>query len=153
MPNTYSQIYLHFVFTVKYREALIPGSHKEELHKYITALVQNRDAKMLAVHCMPDHIHLFIGYKPTINIPDFVNQIKVESTRFITESKWVTGKFNWQTGYGVFSYSHSQIDRVIKYIRNQETHHKHKSFKEEYTGLLKRFDVRTESRYLFHFFD
>ena len=153
MPNTFSQIYLQFVFSVKYRQALIPKIHKEELHKYITALVQNRQAKMLAVNCMPDHIHLFVGYKPTYYIPDFVKEIKVESNDFITSKKWVNGKFNWQEGYGVFSYSHSHIDRVIKYIINQEEHHKKTTFRVEYTGLLRKFDIAFEDKYLFEFFD
>ena len=113
MANTFSQIYLQFVFSVQHREALIPKQHKEELHKYFTALVQNRKAKMLAVHCMPDHTHLFVGYKPTISIPDFVKEIKVESNEFINNKQWIRGRFNWQEGYGVFSYSHSHIDKVI----------------------------------------
>lgn len=153
MPNTFSQIYLHFVFSVKYRQALIPKAHKEELHKYITGLVQNRKAKMLAVNCMPDHIHLFVGYKPSFHIPDFVKEVKVESNEFITEKNWVKGKFNWQEGYGVFSYSHSHIDNVIKYINNQEEHHKKTTFREEYAGLLKKFDIAFEDKYLFEFFD
>src|SRR6187401_1430512 len=120
MANTYSQIYLHFVFAVKHRQCLIEKKHKEELHKYITGLVQNRKAKMLAVHCMPDHLHLFVGYKPSVFIPDFVKEIKVESNEFINNKNWVRGGFGWQDGYGVFSYSHSHIDRVVKYVLNQE---------------------------------
>lgn len=106
MANTFSQIYLQFVFLVKNRFSLIPKEHKEELHKYITALVQNRKVKMLAVNCMPDHIHLFVGFKPTILISDFVKEIKVESNEFINNKNWVKGKFRWQEGYGAFSYSH-----------------------------------------------
>ncbi len=121
MANTFSQIYLQFVFAVQGRQCLIKKEFKEELHKYITGLVQNRKAKMLAVHCMPDHTHLFVGYKPTFLIADFVKEIKVESNEFINDKKWVKGKFNWQEGYGVFSYSHSHIDKVIKYVLNQET--------------------------------
>lgn len=153
MANTFSQIYLQFVFSVKHREALIAKSYKEELHKYITGLVQNRNAKMLAVHCMPDHTHLFVGFKPTIFIPDFIKEIKVESNEFINQKKWTHGKFAWQEGYGVFSYSHSHIDNVIKYILNQEAHHKKISFKNEYNELLKKFNVVYEEKYLFDFFD
>lgn len=108
MANTFSKIYLQFVFAVKHRNALIAKEHKEELHKYITGLVQNRKAKMLAVNCMPDHTHLFVGYKPTVLISDFIKEIKVESNEFINDKKWVKGRFGWQEGYGVFSYSHSQ---------------------------------------------
>jgi REP element-mobilizing transposase RayT len=151
MPNTFSQIYLQFVFAVRHRESLIPKDHKEELHKYISGLVQHRNAKMLAVHCMPDHAHLFVGLKPTILISDFVKEIKVESNEFVNQKKWVRGKFNWQEGYGVFSYSHSHIDRVVKYVLNQEIHHQQKSFKQEYHDFLKNFDIPFEERYLFNF--
>lgn len=153
MANTFSQIYLQFVFAVTQRESLITKDHKEELHKYISGLVQHRNAKMLAVHCMPDHAHLFVGLKPTILISDFVKEIKVESNEFINKKKWVSGKFNWQEGYGVFSYSHSQIDRVVKYVRNQELHHQRKSFKQEYHDFLKNFDIPFEERYLFKFIE
>lgn len=149
MPNTYSQIYLQFVFAVKGRQSLIQKENKEELHKYITALVQARKAKMLAVHCMPDHIHLFVGFKPSVLISDFVKEIKVKSNEFITSKKWVNGSFNWQEGYGVFSYGHSQIDRVCKYVLNQEAHHKKKTFKDEYHDFLERFAISFEEQYLF----
>jgi len=151
MANTFSQIYLQFVFAVKYRQHLIPKERKEELHKYITGLVQNRNAKMLAVHCMPDHIHLFVGIKPTVSIPDFVKELKVESNEFINQKQWIKGKFAWQEGYGVFSYSHSHIGAVISYIQNQEVHHQKKRFKEEYQELLKKFEISFEERYLFDF--
>jgi putative transposase len=153
MPNTFSQIYLQFVFAVKNRQSLIPKEHKEELHKYITGLVQNREAKMLAVHCMPDHIHLFVGIKPVVFIPDFVKEIKVESNEFINNKNWVDSKFNWQQGYGVFSYSHSHIDTVVKYVLNQEKHHLRKTFRQEYHQLLDRFEIPFEEKYLFDFIE
>jgi putative transposase len=153
MANTFSQIYLQFVFAVKGRQSLIAKENKEELHKYMTGLVQNRKAKMLAINCMPDHTHLFVGFKPIILISDFVKEIKVESNEFITNKKWVKGKFNWQDGYGVFSYSHSHIDRVIKYVLNQELHHKKKTFRQEYHELLDKFSIPFEEKYLFDFLD
>ena len=153
MPNTFSQIYLQFVFAVKHRQSLIPAAHKEELHKYITGLVQNRKAKMLAVHCMPDHAHVFVGFKPTILISDFVKEIKVESNEFINAKKWVATKFSWQEGYGVFSYSHSHIDNVVKYVLNQEQHHRKKTFRQEYVDFLQKFEIPFEERFLFDFFD
>ena len=153
MANTFSQIYLQFVFAVKQRQSLIAKEYKEELHKYITGLVQNRKAKMLAVHCMPDHTHLFVGYKPTFLIVDFVKEIKVESNEFINNKKWVKGKFNWQEGYGVFSYSHSHIDKVVKYVLNQEIHHQKKTFSQEYHELLEKFAIPFEEKYLFDFID
>jgi REP element-mobilizing transposase RayT len=153
MANTFSQIYLQFVFAVKGRQSLIPKENKEELHKYITGLVQNRKAKMLAVHCMPDHTHFFVGFKPTILIADFVKEIKVESNEFMNSKKWIKGRFSWQEGYGVFSYSQSHIDRVIKYILNQEKHHQKRSFRNEYLELLKKFEITFEEKYLFDFLD
>ena len=153
MANTFSQIYLQFVFAVKQRQSLIPVKHKEELHRYITGLVQNRKAKMLAVHCMPDHTHLFVGFKPTILIADFIKEIKVESNEFINEKQWKTGKFSWQEGYGVFSYSHSQIDRVVKYVLDQDIHHQKKTFRQEYLELLAKFELSFEERFLFDFIE
>jgi putative transposase len=153
MPNTYSQIYLQFVFGVKHRQSLIPVEHKEELHKYITGLVTNRKAKMLAINCMPDHLHLFVGFNPTILISDFVKEIKVETNEFINSQKWVMGKFSWQEGYGVFSYSHSQIDNVVKCILNQEGHHQKKAFRQEYLQLLQKFDIAYQDEYLFEFIE
>jgi len=153
MANTFSQIYLQFVFAVKGRQSLITKNHKEELHKFITGLTQNRNAKMLAVNCMPDHTHLFVGFRPTIKITDFIKEIKVESNVFINERKWVNGRFSWQEGYGVFSYSHSHIDRVVKYILNQEAHHQKKAFRQEYHELLEKFAIPFEEKYLFDFMD
>ena len=151
MANTLSQIYLQFVFAVKHRESLISKEHKEELHKYMTGLVQNRNAKMLAIHCMPDHTHLFVGIKPTVLISDFIKEVKVESNEFINGKKWVMGKFSWQEGYGAFSYSHSHIDTVIKYILNQEVHHQKRTFRQEYLELLEKFEIPFDEKYLFDF--
>jgi putative transposase len=153
MANTFSQIYLQFVFAVKHRESLVQKEHKEELHKYVTGLVQNRNAKLLAVHCMPDHMHLFVGFRPSISIADFIKEVKVESNEFINTKGWVKGRFSWQEGYGVFSYSHSHLSRVINYIQNQEDHHRKKSFKNEYCDLLKKFEIPFEERYLFNFIE
>jgi putative transposase len=108
---------------------------------------------MLAVHCMPDHIHIFVGFDPSVLIADFVKEIKVESNEFINLKKWITGKFGWQLGYGVFSYSRSQIGNVVSYIDNQEKHHQKKSFKQEYLLILKKFDVSFQEKYLFDFLD
>jgi putative transposase len=149
MPNTFPQVYLQFVFAVKHRRSLIPRQHKEELHKYITGLVQHRKAKMLAVHCMPDHAHIFVGFKPVISISDFVKEIKVESNQFINGKGWTEERFSWQEGYGVFSHSH--IDTVVKYVLNQEAHHRKRTFQEEYLQFLQKFEVPYDEKYLFGF--
>ena len=153
MPNTYSQIYIQILFAVKGRSNLINKDHREELHKYMSGVVRNRDQKMLAVFCMPDHTHMLIGMKPSISVSDLVRDVKASSSGFINDQKWVVGKFNWQGGFGAFSYSRSQIDRVIKYILNQEEHHRKKTFKEEYLELLDKFEIEYDERYLFEWID
>ena len=151
MPDTFSQIYLQFVFAVNFRQSLISKEHKEELQKYIRGLVQHRKAKMLAVNCMPDHIHIFTGFKPVMSISDFVKEVKVESNEFINNKGFTNEKFSWQQGYGVFSYSHSHVGNVVNYVMNQEEYHKKKTFKEEYYEFLKKFEIPFEEKYLFDF--
>jgi putative transposase len=153
MPNTYTQLYIQFVFAVKHRQSLVHKAWKDELYKYIIGIVQNNKSKMLAINGMADHIHIFIGYKPSIPIPDLVKDIKVASSLWINEKNLVKQKFNWQEGYGAFSYRLRDIDEICKYIQNQELHHKKRTFREEYTSLLKKFDVEYEEKYLFEFFD
>jgi REP element-mobilizing transposase RayT len=153
MPNTYSQIYIQIIFTVKGRENLINKKHQEELHKYITGIIAKRQQKLLAVYANPDHIHILVGIKPNISISDLVRDIKAGSSKFINDNKWVNGKFNWQEGFGAFSYSRSQIDTVINYIANQELHHKKTSFKEEYIGFLKTYEIDYDENYLFEWIE
>lgn len=153
LANTYSQIYIHIVFAVKGRQNLIRAEIREELHKYITGIITNREQKLLSIFCMPDHTHLLIGLKPSISISDLVRDIKAGSSKFINDKKLIKGKFSWQEGFGVFSYSRSQIDTVIKYIQNQEKHHNKKSFKEEYLEFLKKFEIEYDEKYLFEWID
>ena len=153
MPNTYSQIYIQIVFAVKGRQCLIPTEHREAIHKYITGIVQNRGHKMLSIFCMPDHTHILVGLNPSISVSDLARDIKSISSKFITENNFVKGKFNWQEGFGAFSYSRSQIDNVIKYILNQEKHHSVQSFKDEYFDFLKKFEIEYEEKYLFDWID
>ncbi len=124
MANIYHQIYVHIIFSVKQRETLLPTSKKDELHKYITGIVKNKNCELIAINSMPDHIHIFIGLHPTSNISELVKKIKTSSTELIKTNKWCKTKFSWQDGYGAFSYGHSQIEHVYKYIMNQEEHHR-----------------------------
>ena len=149
MANTYSQVYLHFVFTVKGKQNLLLPKHNDELQKYITGIVQNRKQKLLAINNVSDHMHLFVGFGTTITMADFMEEVKAISSKFINTKGWIRGRFEWQRGYGVFSYSRSQIDDVIKYIMNQQEHHKKQSFKEEYIDLLKKFEIEYDEKYLF----
>jgi putative transposase len=153
MPNTYTQIYIQIVFAVKGRQNLIAKQNRDELHKYITGIVQNREQKLLSIFAMPDHIHLLVGLKPTIAISDLVRDIKAGSSKFINDNNWINGKFNWQEGFGAFSYSKSQIDNVIKYILNQEEHHKKQTFKEEYIDFLHKFEIEFNEKYLFEWIE
>jgi REP element-mobilizing transposase RayT len=150
MANTYTQIYIHIIFAVQFREYCIPKNHKEELHKYITGIVRNQDQKLIAINSMPDHMHIFIGQKPSISLSNLVRDIKSMSSTFVNEKKWLRGKFRWQEGFGAFSYSHSHIDRVVKYIHDQEKHHLRRSFREEYIQLLKSFSIDYNEKYLFN---
>ena len=152
MANTYTQIYIQIVFAVKGRRNLIPQKNKEELHKYITGVITKRGQKLLAINCMPDHVHIFIGLKPNQCISDLVRDVKTSSSSFIKEKQWIRSWFEWQKGFGAFSYAHSQIDNVIKYILSQEEHHHKKSFKEEYLAFLSKFNVEYNDKYLFDFY-
>ena len=153
MANTYTQIYIQIVFAVKGRQNLISEENREELHKFITGIVTNRGQKLFAVFAMPDHVHILVSIGPTILISDLVRDIKAGSSKFINDQKWITGKFNWQEGYGAFSYSKSSVDSVVKYILNQEEHHKKKKFKEEYLGLLEKFEIEYDQKYLFEWIE
>lgn len=149
MANTYTQIYIQFVFAVKFRSAVIHSSWQEELHKYITGITQEKGHKMLAVYAMPDHIHLLIGVKPTESFSDLMLHIKGSSSKWINEKKFLRIKFEWQEGFGAFSYSKTQVPGVINYIRNQQEHHGKKTFREEYLKFLKDFEVDYREEYLF----
>lgn len=149
MPNTYSQIYIQIVFAVEGRQNLIAAKNREELHKYITGIVTRRGQKLLAIFCMPDHVHILVAIQPSIAISELVRDIKAGSSGFVNEKGWLRGRFNWQEGFGAFSYSRSQIDAVAKYILEQESRHSNRSFKAEYIGMLDKFEVEYDERYLF----
>ena len=149
MSGTFSQIYLQIVFAVRNRESMIHSSWEEDLYKYISGIIRNKQQKILAINGMPDHIHIFIGMKPSCCLSDLVREVKKSSNEFINEKKFTKFKFYWQEGFGAFSYSHSQIDSVIKYIMNQKEHHKKNTFREEYLDFLKKFDIEFNEEYLF----
>ena len=151
MPNTYAQIYIQIVFAVEWRQSLITAEYRAEVQKYITGIVRNKNQKLIEINCMPDHLHMLIGMEPNIALPDLVREVKKSSTAFINTKRLVRGRFNWQEGFGAFSYQHSSLDAVIKYIRNQQTHHRESTFKEEYMKLLRGFDIGFDARYVFDF--
>jgi putative transposase len=153
MANTYSQCYVHLVFAVKHREALIQKTWKTELEKYITGIIQNHKHKLLAIGAMPDHIHIFIGYNLSHLIPDLVEEIKTSSNAWIKKNRLSKFKFEWQKGYGAFTHARSQLDTVIKYVLTQEEHHQKISFREEYLDMLRKNDIQFEEKYVFDFWE
>jgi REP element-mobilizing transposase RayT len=149
MANTYTQIYIQAIFAVRGRQNLLRRENREELHKYITGIVRNAKHKLIRINSVQDHVRILVGAKPDIALFDLVRDIKANSSRFINEKRWVKGRFNWQEGFGAFSYSHSHLDRVIKYIDRQEERHGKKTFREEYLGLLEKFQVEYDQRFVF----
>jgi putative transposase len=153
MANTYTQLYVQVIFSPKGRQNLIRNSIKNQVYKYIAGIIKNKDQKLMVINGMPDHIHLFLGFSPDIAISDLVGVIKSSTSGFINDQKLVYGKFSWQRGFGAFTYSKSQVMRVISYIQNQEQHHRRKSFREEYLELLRKFNVEYRNEYLFEWYD
>lgn len=152
-PGTFTQIYVQLVFSPKGRECLIRREIKAVLYKYINSTIQKLGHKVLNINGMPDHIHILIGLNPKQSISDLVRDVKRSSSLFINEKKWFPGKFQWQEGYGGFSYGKSQLKDVHDYINNQEFHHKKRSFREEYISFLEKFEIEYDKRFLFDFFD
>ncbi|HSN60452.1 MAG TPA: IS200/IS605 family transposase [Ferruginibacter sp.] len=149
MPNTYTQIHIQFVFAVKFRKAVIQPLWKEALHSYITGIIQNKTHKMLQINTMPDHLHMLIGFRPNDNMSQLIQVVKSESTKFINDHEYTNRPFSWQEGFGAFSYSKSHVANVIKYIQNQEQHHKKQTFLDEYVSFLEKFEIEYDERYIF----
>ena len=149
MPGTFSQIYIQYVFAVKGRQNLLLNPWREGVFKFMAGIIKGKNQKPIIVNGVTDHVHVFVGLKPSMSIPDLVRDVKNNSSNFINDNKFVKGKFEWQEGYGAFSYSHSQLDSVYNYILNQEDHHKKTSFRQEYISFLKKFEIEYEEKYLF----
>ncbi|MEO6731948.1 MAG: IS200/IS605 family transposase [Ferruginibacter sp.] len=149
MPNTYTQIHIQFVFAVKYRLALISAPWQDELHQYITGIIQNKSHKMLSINSMPDHLHMLIGFRPDANMSQLIQVVKSESSQWVNDNHLCSQNFSWQEGFGAFSYSKSHVPNVILYIQNQEAHHRKQTFREEYISFLKAFEIDFDERYIF----
>jgi len=149
MANTYTQIYLHVVFAVSARACVIATDRREELQKYMNGIVTRQGQKLIAIYCRPDHTHLLLGLKPNIAPAELIGDIKTGSTNHINEQRWIGCRFSWQTGYGAFSVSHSHLGRVANYVRSQESHHRRRSFSDEYVRFLERHAVLFDQKYLF----
>ena len=153
MANTYTQINIHSIFSIKGRENIITQNFREDLFKYISGILNQNKQYSLAVNGYKDHVHLFFELHPTKALADIIRIVKTNSSKWINENKLVKGKFAWQEGYGAFSYSRSQRDDVIKYIMNQEKHHRRRTFREEYFDLLEKFQIEFDDHYVFEFYD
>ena len=149
MPNTYTQIHLQLVFAVKYRQAQIAPEWKKDLYKYMTGIIQHYGHKLLIINGTPDHIHLLVGMRPTQSLSDLMKHLKQDSSKWINDNHLTKSRFNWQEGYGAFSYGKSQLSAVSQYIENQEEHHRTRSFLEEYRRFLDVFGIDYDEQYLF----
>jgi putative transposase len=149
MAGTYSQIYIQVVFAVQGRQNLLHKDWREEVFKYMAGIIKNKGHKPIIVNGVEDHVHLFLGLKPAMALSDLMRDVKNNSSNFINDHHWVKGRFCWQEGYGAFSYSHSQIENAYNYILNQEEHHGKQTFKDEYIGTLKKFEIEHDEGYLF----
>lgn len=150
MANTYHQIYLQTVFAVKYRNAVIENDWKHQLFAVIGNLINEANCKTIIVNGVEDHVHCFLGLKPIVSVSELMKTVKAKSSKYINDHSLTPHRFEWQEGYGVFSYGQSQVDKVYKYIQNQEEHHKKQTFKAEYEELLERFNIDYDEQYLFH---
>ena len=153
MANTYTQINIHAVFSVKGRSNLLTQNFRDDLFKYISGILNNTNQYSLAVNGYLDHVHIFFELHPTSAVADILEVVKTNSSKWINKNKFVTGEFAWQKGYGAFSYSRSQRNNVIQYIMKQEEHHKNRTFREEYLDLLKKYEIPFEDKYVFEFYD
>ncbi|HRP32120.1 MAG TPA: IS200/IS605 family transposase [Agriterribacter sp.] len=149
MANTYTQVHLQFVFAPKYRASLINSTWENDLYKYMTGIVQTNKHKLIVINGMPDHVHLLVGFRATQSMADFMQDVKAGSSKWINDNKYCKERFEWQAGYGAFSYSKSQLPTVIRYIENQKEHHRKKPFLEEYKLFLEKFEVDYDERYVF----
>jgi len=153
MANTYTQILVQIIFAVKDRQSFVSEKHREQVEKYICGIISNKQSKPLALYCNPDHCHVLIGLHPSISVSEMTREIKSGSSKWINGNKLMRGKFFWQEGYGAFTYSRSQLDTVVQYIRNQPEHHRKKTFREEYMGFLKKFEIQFDENYVFDFME
>jgi putative transposase len=153
MANTYSQIYIQVVFAVQGRQNLLAREWRDDVFKYMSGIIKNKGQKPIIVNGVFDHVHAFIGLKPSMALSDLVRDVKNNSTNFIKDNNWIHGKFSWQEGYGAFSYAHSQVENVYNYILNQEQHHAKQTFKEEYMDFLRKFEIEHDIKYLFEWME
>ena len=149
MANSYSQIYIQAVFAVKYRQALLHKDWRNQVFAVIGNLINETGCKTIIVNGVEDHVHCFLSLKPTVSISELMKTVKAKSSKYINDNKFLLQRFEWQRGYGVFSYSHSSLSNVYNYIARQEQHHNKESFKDEYLEFLQKFEIPYDEQYIF----
>jgi putative transposase len=149
MANTYHQIYIQAVFAVKYRAAVLDKDWRATVFSVIGNIINETGCKTIIVNGVEDHVHCFFGLKPTISISELMKTVKAKSSKYINDNRLLLNRFEWQEGYGAFSYSNTQIDVVFNYIKNQEKHHVKETFKEEYVATLEKFQIPYDERFIF----
>lgn len=149
MANTYHQIYLQTIFAVKYREAVVKKDWQSQLFGVIGNLINEANCKTIIVNGVEDHVHCFLGLKPVVSVSDLMQTVKAKSSKYINDHSLTPHRFEWQDGYGVFSYSQAQVEKVYNYVLNHQEHHKKQTFKDEYLLLLKKFKITYDEKYIF----
>jgi REP element-mobilizing transposase RayT len=147
--STFTSLTYHIVFGTKYRRSRISEPFRDELYAYIGGIIRGEKGSLIEIGGMPDHIHILAGFSPAVSVSDMLRRIKGNSSKWANEQHNFVDRFEWQTGYGAFTVSHSQAPSVSEYIRNQEEHHRRRSFKDEFRSLLIRHGIQFEERYLF----
>lgn len=150
MANTYHQLYIQVVFAVKYRRAMLLPEFRQKAFGYMGEIINNLGHKTLLVNGISDHVHCFFGLSPAQSLSDLMREIKANSSRWINEQGFLEERFEWQSGFGAFSYGRSQLDNVYQYVKNQEAIHQERTFRKEYLELLTRFEIEHDERYIFH---
>ena len=149
MANTYHQIYLQTVFAVKYRNAVLNKARRNNLFGIIGNLINETGCKTIIVNGVNDHVHCLLGLKPVVSVSELMKTVKAKASKYINDHELTIHRFEWQAGYGVFSYRQSDLDSIYKYIQNQEAHHKTQTFHDEYLDFLKEFKIKYDEQYTF----
>ena len=149
MANSYHQIYLQTVFAVKYRNTVLEKSWQPKLQGVIGNLINETGCKTIIVNGVEDHMHCFLGLRPSVSVSELMKIVKAKSSKYINDHNLTGERFEWQEGYGVFSYRQRDVDIIYKYIQNQEEHHSKQTFREEYLGFLKEFEIGYDEQYIF----
>lgn len=150
MKRSYTQLYIHIIFAVKHRRKLIKPEFENRLWGYIAGIANNIGAHAIQAGGCEDHLHLLLSNPPTMTTSELIQKIKGNSSKWINDTFYPDRRFRWQEGYGAFSVGHSQLNRVVRYIKNQKIHHQGMSFDEEFKWFLNRHGLKFDENYFQH---